>query len=206
MLQPLAKGVDLDAIGFYWFTTGKVAGVDCIIARTGYTGEDGFELATSIEAGRALWGRLIDSGVEPCGLGARDTLRLEAKLCLYGTDIDATTTPLEAGLGWVVKLDKGDFIWRAALQKQKEAGLSRKLVGFTLTESGIARHGYPVVQDGKRVGVVTSGTKSPSTGASVGLAYVPPGLAAEGSTLSVEIRGKAVAAKVVKTPFYSKKK
>jgi aminomethyltransferase len=125
---------------------------------------------------------------------------------LYGSDMDDTTTPLEAGLAWVVKLDKGDFLGRQAMLKQKEAGLSRKLVGFTLTEPGIPRHGHTVLQDGKAVGAVTSGTRSPSLGTSIGLAYVPPGLAAEGSTFAVDIRGRAAAAKVVKTPFYAKKK
>ncbi len=200
----------LGGIGTYRFTRGDVAGIPCIIARTGYTGEDGFELFCPPERAAALWGALIEAGqpegIAPCGLGARDSLRLEMAYRLYGSDMDDGSTPLEAGLGWVVKLDKGEFVGRAALQKQKETGLSRKLVGFTLTEPGIARHGYPVLQDGKPVGIVTSGTKSPSTGVSIGLAYVPPGLAAEGSTVAVEIRGKAVAAKVVKTPFYSKKK
>jgi aminomethyltransferase len=123
---------------------------------------------------------------------------------LYGSDMDDDATPLEAGLAWVVKLDKGEFIGREALRRQKEAGLSRKLVGFQLTGAGIARHGYPVVQDGRAIGVVTSGTKSPSLGTSIGLAYVPPALAAEGSTFAVDIRGRPVTAKVVKTPFYTR--
>jgi aminomethyltransferase len=209
VLQKLSP-VRLGSVGTYRFTNGDVAGIPCIVARTGYTGEDGFELFCAPERAPALWAALVEAGqaegILPCGLGARDSLRLEMAYRLYGSDMDDGSTPLEAGLGWVVKLEKGDFVGRGALQKQKEAGLSRKLVGFTLTEPGIARHGYPVLQDGKPVGVVTSGTKSPSMGASIGLAYVPPGLAAEGSTLAVEIRGKAVAGKVVKTPFYSKKK
>ena len=209
VLQKLTS-VRLGSVGTYRFTNGDVADIPCIVARTGYTGEDGFELFCPPDRAAALWSALMAAGqpegILPAGLGARDSLRLEMAYRLYGSDMDDGSTPLEAGLGWVVKLDKGDFVGRAALQKQKEAGLSRKLVGFTLTEPGIARHGYPVLQDGKPVGIVTSGTKSPSTGASVGLAYVPPGLAAEGSTLAVEIRGKAVAAKVVKTPFYSNKK
>ena len=130
-------------------------------------------------------------GLRPCGLGARDSLRLEMAYRLYGSDMDDATTPLEAGLGWVVKLDKGAFMGRDALLKQKEAGLSRKLVGFVLTEPGIPRHGHAVLQDGKPVGVVTSGTRSPSLGLSIGLAYVPPALAAEGSTFAVDIRGRA---------------
>jgi aminomethyltransferase len=214
---PLAGGVlqrltsvRLPSVGTYRFTNSDVAGIPCMIARTGYTGEDGFELFSASEQGPKLWSVLMGAGqpegIRPCGLGARDSLRLEMAYRLYGSDMDDTTTPLEAGLSWVVKLDKGDFVGRLALQKQKEAGLSKKLVGFTLTEPGIARHGYAVLQDGKPVGNVTSGTKSPSLGISIGLAYVPPGLAAEGSTFAVDVRGRAVAAKVVKTPFYAKKK
>jgi aminomethyltransferase len=209
VLQPLTS-VRLSAVGTYRFTNGDVAGVPCLVARTGYTGEDGFELFCASEQGPTLWAALMEAGraagIAPCGLGARDSLRLEMAYRLYGSDMDDTTTPLEAGLSWVVKLDKGEFMGRQAMQKQKEAGLSKKLVGFTLTEPGIPRHGHAVLQDGKPVGNVTSGTRSPSLGISIGLAYVPPGLAAEGSTFSVDIRGRAAAAKVVKTPFYSKKK
>jgi len=200
----------LSSVGTYRFTNGDIAGVPCLVARTGYTGEDGLELFCASEQGPKLWEALMEAGgaegIKPCGLGARDSLRLEMAYRLYGSDMDDTTTPLEAGLSWVVKLDKGDFMGRQAMQKQKEAGLSKKLVGFTLTEPGIPRHGHAVLQDGKRVGTVTSGTKSPSLGTSIGLAYVPPGLAAEGSTFAVDIRGRAAAAKVVKTPFYAKKK
>jgi aminomethyltransferase len=202
--------VRLSSVGTYRFTEGEVAGIRCTLARTGYTGEDGFELFCASAQGPRLWAALLEAGAAeravPCGLGARDSLRLEMAYRLYGNDMDDTTTPLEAGLGWVVKLDKGDFVGRDALLKQKEAGLSKKLVGFVLTEPGIPRHGHAVLQDGKPVGTVTSGTKSPSLGTSVGLAYVPPALAAEGSTFAVDIRGRAVAARVVKTPFYSKKK
>ncbi len=208
-LQRLTS-VRLPSVGTYRFTQGDVAGVPCLIARTGYTGEDGFELFCASPQGPKTWAALMEAaqpeGIRPCGLGARDSLRLEMAYRLYGSDMDDTTTPLEAGLSWVVKLDKGDFVGRQSLQKQKEAGLSKKLVGFTLTEPGIPRHGYAVLQDGKPVGTVTSGTKSPTLGTSIGLAYVPPGLAAEGSTFAVDVRGRAVAAKVVKTPFYSKKK
>jgi aminomethyltransferase len=151
-----------------------------------------------MEAGQA-------EGIQPCGLGARDSLRLEMAYRLYGSDMDDAASPLEAGLAWVVKLDKGDFVGRSALVRQKEAGLARKLVGFRLTEAGIPRHGYPVLRDGAPVGIVTSGTKSPTLGTSIGLAYVPPTLAAEGSTFAVEIRGRPAAAAVVKTPFVSKK-
>ncbi len=209
VLQRLTS-VRLSSVGTYRFTQGEVAGVPCLVARTGYTGEDGFELFCEASRAPALWGALLEAGapedVVPCGLGARDSLRLEMAYRLYGNDMDDATTPLEAGLSWVVKLDKGEFVGRGALVQQKEAGLSKKLVGFTLTEPGIARHGYAALQDGKPVGAVTSGTRSPSLGTSVGLAFVPPGLAAEGSTFAVDIRGRPVAAKVVTTPFYSRKK
>lgn len=197
---------NLSLVKTYRFTSGAVAGVPCLVARTGYTGEDGFELFCKADQAVRLWDALLDAGkpegIQPCGLGCRDSLRLEMAYRLYGSDMDDDATPLEAGLAWVVKLDKGDFVGREALLRQKEAGLSRKLVGFQLTQAGIARHGYPVVLDGRPVGVVTSGTKSPSLGTAIGLAYVPPALAAEGSTFAVEIRGRPVAATVVKTPFY----
>ncbi|HET8538920.1 MAG TPA: glycine cleavage system aminomethyltransferase GcvT [Anaeromyxobacter sp.] len=207
ILQRLTK-INLSAIRTYRFSTGEVAGVPCLVARTGYTGEDGFELFCPPDRAAALWGALVEAGrperLAPAGLGARDSLRLDMAYRLYGSDMDDTTTPLEAGLAWVVKLDKGDFVGRGALLKQKEAGLTRKLVGFVLTDPGIARHGYPVLQDGRKIGEVTSGTKSPSLGTSIGLAYVPTALAAEGSTFAVEIRGRAAAARVVKTPFYTR--
>jgi aminomethyltransferase len=209
VLQKLTS-VRLSSVGTYRFTNGDVAGVPCLVARTGYTGEDGFELFSASEQGPKLWAALMEAGraegIQPCGLGARDSLRLEMAYRLYGSDMDDATTPLEAGLSWVVKLDKGEFMGRQAMQKQKEAGLSKKLVGFVLTEPGIPRHGHAALQDGKPVGSVTSGTKSPSLGTSIGLAYVPPALAGEGSTFAVDIRGRAAAAKVVKTPFYAKKK
>jgi aminomethyltransferase len=209
ILQTLTS-VRLSSVGTYRFTQGEVAGVPCMIARTGYTGEDGFELFCASDAGPKLWAALMEAGakagIAPCGLGSRDSLRLEMAYRLYGSDMDDATTPLEAGLSWVVKLDKGEFVGRAALVKQKEAGVPRKLVGFTLVDPGIPRHGYAVLQDGEPTGTVTSGTKSPSLGTSIGLAYVPPALAAEGSTFTVDIRGRAAAAQVVKTPFYAKKK
>jgi aminomethyltransferase len=200
---------DLDGIKTYRHAPGTVAGVECLVARTGYTGEDGFELFCPAGQADGLWEALLAAGkaegIQPAGLGCRDTLRLEMAYRLYGSDMDDTTSPLEAGLAWVVKFDKGEFIGRAALQAQKEKGLARKLVGFQLTEPGIARHGHRVVRDGQPVGVVTSGTRSPSLKTSIGLAYVPPSLAAEGSALAVEIRGKPAAAVVVKTPFLSRK-
>ncbi len=208
LLQRLTK-VNLSAMRSYRFAPGEVAGIAGLVARTGYTGEDGFEIFCPSEAGPRLWAALMEAGqperIAPCGLGARDSLRLEMAYRLYGSDMDDSTTPLEAGLAWVVKLDKGEFVGRDALLRQKAAGVARKLVGFTLTDPGIARHGYPVLQDGRKVGEVTSGTKSPSLGTSVGLAYVPTALAAEGSTFAVEIRGRPAAARVVKTPFYVRK-
>lgn len=207
LLQRLTN-VNLSVVKTYRFANGEVAGIPCLVARTGYTGEDGFELFCPASESPKLWDALMEAGqregIIPCGLGARDSLRLEMAYRLYGSDMDETTSPLEAGLGWVVKLDKGEFIGRAALTRQKERGLAKKLVGFVTTESGIARHGYPVLHEGRKVGEVTSGTKSPSLKIPVGLAYVPPALAADGSLLAVEIRGKPVAAKVVKTPFYTR--
>src|SRR5512141_844027 len=208
LLQRLTK-VNLSAMRSYRFAPGEVAGIPCLVARTGYTGEDGFELFCPPARAAALWDALMEAGkpegIRPCGLGARDSLRLEMAYRLYGSDMDDRTTPLEAGLAWVVKLDKGEFVGREALLRQREQGLAKKLVGFTLTDPGIARHGYPVLQDGRKVGEVTSGTKSPSLGTSIGLAYVPTALAAEGSTFAVEIRGRPAAARVVKTPFYVRK-
>ena len=208
LLQRLTK-VNLSQMRSYRFAPGDVAGIPCLVARTGYTGEDGFELFCPSAQGPALWDALLEAGkperIQPCGLGARDSLRLEMAYRLYGSDMDDSTTPLEAGLAWVVKLDKGEFVGREALVRQREQGLARKLVGFTLTDPGIARHGYPVLTDGRKVGEVTSGTKSPSLGTSIGLAYVPTALAAEGSTFAVEIRGRPAAARVVKTPFYVRK-
>jgi aminomethyltransferase len=208
LLQRLTN-VNLSALKPFRFAPGEVAAAACLVARTGYTGEDGFEMFCPSADAPRLWDAILEAGahekVMPCGLGARDSLRLEMAYRLYGQDMTDDTTPLEAGLGWVVKLDKGDFVGRAALVRQKEQGLARKLVGFVLTDPGIARHGYPVLQDGRKVGEVTSGTKSPTLKLPIGLAYVPPALAAEGSTFHVEIRGRPAAAKVVKTPFYTRK-
>ncbi|EPX55663.1 Aminomethyltransferase (glycine cleavage system T protein) [Cystobacter fuscus DSM 2262] len=201
--------VDLTKIGTYRFAQGPVAGIDCIVSRTGYTGEDGFELYCAPGDAEALWKALLQEGqadgVKPCGLGARDSLRTEMKFALYGNDIDDTHTALEAGLGWICKLDKaGGFIGRDALAKQKAEGLERKLVGFEVTGSGIPRHGYPLLKDGQRVGEVTSGTQGPSVKKPIGMGYVPVELSTEGSTFDVEIRGRAVPAVVVKTPFWKK--
>lgn len=189
---------------------GKVAGLDVEVARTGYTGENGVELFCKNGDAVALWNAILESGkpfgIEPAGLGARDTLRLEARLPLYGNDLDETTTPLEAGLDRWVKFDKVDYVGKKALEAQKANGLSRVLVGFEMTEKGIGRHGYPIVIDGKQAGVVTSGSPSPTTGKNIGLAYVPVSHAAVGSTFGVQIRDKVVAAVVVPTPFYTRAK
>ena len=207
LVQKLADK-PLEGVGTYRFTTGKVAGVDAIISRTGYTGEDGFELYVAPNDAEKLWFALLENGkaegCAPAGLGARDSLRTEMKYALYGNDIDDQHTPLEAGLGWIVKMDKGDFIGRAALEAQKAASVQRKLVGFELTEAGIPRAHYPILKDGQKVGEVTSGTMGPSVKKAVGIGYVPTALAAEGSTFHVDIRGRGVAARVVKTPFYKK--
>ncbi len=201
------------ALPSFAFARDTVGGVAVTAARTGYTGEDGFEIFVHDADAAALWSALMAAGrpfgLAPAGLGARDTLRLEARLSLYGNDIDETTTPLEAGLAWVVKLDKGDFVGRDALVRAKETGLSRKLVGFEMTGRGIARHGYPLVASGADagsapIGLVTSGSPGPTVGKNIGLGYVPAALAAIGSAFAVEIRGQAVPAVVVKTPFYKR--
>ncbi|MBD2424100.1 glycine cleavage system aminomethyltransferase GcvT [Cyanobium sp. FACHB-13342] len=176
---------------------------NAFLGRTGYTGEDGFELLLPREAGLALWAQLLAEGVTPCGLGARDTLRLEAAMHLYGSDMDGATTPLEAGLGWLVHLEMPKpFIGRAVLERQTAEGVERRLVGLTLQGRAIARHGYPVLQNGERVGEITSGTWSPTLGQAIALAYVPVAAAKLGTELAVEIRGKAEPAVVVKRPFY----
>ena len=204
-LEAPAEVLDLP---YFHVTRATLAGVDLWLARTGYTGEDGFELFCASEDAVTLWRALFDAGeahgLEPVGLGARDTLRLEAKLALYGNDISEETHPFEAGLGWVVKLDRNDFIGRDALRAIKAAGLKRKLVGFEMTGRGIARHGYPIVVDGRRVGEVTSGSPGPTIGRNIGLGYVPLALAKVGTSLGIEIRGKVVDAVVVSTPFYKR--
>ena len=173
------------------------------IARTGYTGEDGFEIMLDPQAAQQLWQSFLEAGVVPCGLGARDTLRLEAAMSLYGQDIDETTTPLEAGLGWVVHLnDKQDFIGRSVLEQQKAAGVERRLVGIEMSGRYIARHGYKVIYQGETVGEVTSGTLAPTVGKAIALAYVTKSLSKIGQTLEIEIRGKTYPATIVKKPFY----
>jgi aminomethyltransferase len=202
ILQPLTK-TDLSSIKYYHFAEGEVAGMPMIISRTGYTGEDGFELYHDVAYSTRLWDALMAAGnVTPAGLGARDTLRLEMGMALYGNDIDDTVTPLEANLAWLVKLKKGEFVGSGVLNEQKARGVSKKLVGFTLGDRNIARHGYPVFVAGQPSGVVCSGTMSPTLGTPIGTAYVPTEFAKEGSTFDVEIRGKRVPATVAKMPFY----
>jgi aminomethyltransferase len=197
---------DLDAIRYYRFAEGTVDGIPTTISRTGYTGEDGFELYVSAADAPRLWRRLLeagkDDGLLPAGLGCRDSLRLEMGYALYGNDLDEETTPLEAGLGWVVKLDKGDFVGRDALVRQKEQGIQRKLVGFRLKERGFPRHGYPVAVDGQEAGVVTSGVLSPTLGEGIGMAYVPAAASKPGTEIGIVIRGTAVPAEVVRPPFH----
>ena len=207
VLQPITD-IDLSLIRYYWLAWGKVDGVEALISRTGYTGEDGFEIYIDPADSVQLWEKLLSDGekegIIPVGLGARDTLRLEAKMALYGNDIDHTTTPLEAGLEWMVKLDKGDFIGREALVSQKAEGIHRKLVGFELKERGIARKGHPVWVGDEMVGKVTSGTFAPYLKKSIGLTYLPVEHCSVGSQFQVEVHGKRLLAEVVPTPFYKK--
>jgi aminomethyltransferase len=213
ILAPLASP-EVAALRYYGFAEGSVDGVPALISRTGYTGEDGFELYLAPEAAPRVWRRLLavgaERGLRPAGLGARDTLRLEAGMALYGHEIDETTTPLEAGLSWVVKLDKPvPFLGREALLAQRAEGVRRKLVGFAVAGRGIARQGHPVVSEGGSgatgtIGAVTSGTWSPTFEKALGMAYVPAGLAAPGTGLAIEVRGKRLPATVAELPFYKR--
>jgi aminomethyltransferase len=210
ILKPLAPP-EIAGLRYYGFLQGKVAGRKALISRTGYTGEDGFEIYLAPEDAQHVWRLLLaaggDRGLAPAGLGARDTLRLEAAMALYGHEIDETTTPFEAGLDWVVKLDKGDFLGSEALRAQKEAGPRRKLVGFEVRGRGIAREGHGVLSsEGEAVGKVTSGTWSPTFEKAIGMAYVPVGMAAPGTPLTLDVRGRSVPAVVVETPFYRRPK
>ena len=205
ILQPLVD-IDLSAIKYYWHSWGHVSGMHALISRTGYTGEDGFELYFDPRWAEPIWKLLVDTGkVTPAGLGARDTLRLEMGMALYGNDIDDTVTPLEANLGWLTKINKGDFVGREALVRQKSDGLPRRLVGFTVDDGrSIARHGYPVYYENRPSGTVRSGTMSPSLNIPIGTAYLPIAGAKDGSKFEIDIRGKRVDATVVKPPFYKK--
>ncbi len=205
VLQPLT-GVELGEIEPFWFAHGEVANARAMIAQTGYTGEHGFEIFIPPNMADRVWQALLESGrsvdVVPAGLGARDTLRLEASMRLYGNDIDETTTPLEAGLGWMIGWTNETFIGRDRLLEQKAGGVTRRLVGFEMVDRGIARHGYRVMDGDAPIGVVTSGTQTPFLGKAVGMAYVPVDRAAPGSDLTVDIRGRAAHARVVPMPFY----
>ncbi len=203
ILSPLA-GSPLGEIGYYRFTVGKIAGAQCFISRTGYTGEDGFELYCRDRDTVALWDAITAAGAQPIGLGARDSLRLEMGYALYGNEIDDTITPLEAGLGWIVKLDKGaPFPGRDALRAQKQRGVTRRLVGFRLEGRGFPRHGFPTHHDGREVDIVRSGTLSPSLGVGIGTTYLPAAVAKPGTKFEVDCRGERLAAEVVKLPFWT---
>ena len=207
VLQPLTA-VDLADLKYYWFGHGEVASARATISRTGYTGEDGFEIFVPPNMADRVWLALLESGrsadVIPCGLGARDTLRLEAAMRLWGNDIDESTSALEAGMNWIVGWNKPDFIGRDRLREQKESGLSRRLIGFEMVDRGIARHGYPVTHGGRTVGVVTSGTQTPFLKKSIGMAYVPLDLSERDTEISIDIRGRASRARVVPMPFYKR--
>lgn len=212
ILQKLTD-LPLDEIKYYHFREGQVDGVTAIVSRTGYTGEDGFEAYAAAPQAEQLWERILDAGnfggpegVLPCGLAARNTLRLEAAMALYGHEIDETTTLLEANLGWICKLDKGDFIGREALARQKAEGVKRKLVGFEVIDRGIARDDQEVIVDGERIGKVTSGSPAPFLKKNIGFAYVPVEYANVGQAINIDVRGKLVGAQVVKTPFYKRPK
>lgn len=205
LLQKLTES-DLSKVKFYYFIEGKIDDVPATIARTGYTGELGFELYIDNKYATQIWNVIFDAGEEfdvlPVGLGARDTLRLESGFCLYGNDIDKTTNPLEAGLGWITKLDKGDFIGRGAVQKAKDNGLTRRLIGFELQERGIPRHGYTITKDGEEIGEVTSGSQSPMLGKGIGMGYVRWEYRKPGEEIAIQVRNKEIPAIVVKPPFH----
>jgi aminomethyltransferase len=209
ILQTLT-GVPLGEIKYYWFTTGEVAGVAGTISRTGYTGEDGFEVFVPPASAERVWNAILAAGAPagllPAGLGARDTLRLEAGMRLYGNDMDETTTALEADLGWIVGWRKEDFLGADVLRRQKAEGVSRKLVGFEVLDRAIARHGYDVYVDGVKAGVVTSGTQTPFLKKAIGMAYLPVDRTAPGAGFEIDVRGRRVRAQVVPMPFYKRSK
>jgi aminomethyltransferase len=209
VLQNLTA-IDLSGIRYYWFAVGEVAGIRATVSRTGYTGEDGFEVFIPPAQADRLWDAILaagrDAGVKPCGLGARDTLRLEAAMRLCGSDMDDQTTALEAGLGWIVGWTKEDFLGAEALRAQKTRGLDRKLAAFEIKERGIARHGHPVMRGDEPVGVVTSGTQTPFLKKAIGFAMVPAAMSAVGSSFDIDIRGRRVRAEVVREPFYKRDK
>ena len=210
ILQQLAD-TNLEEIKYYWFTTGHVDGVEAIISRTGYTGEDGFEVYAAPEFAEQLWNKLLETGkygeadgILPAGLAARNTLRLESGMSLYGHELGDEISPLESGLGWITKLQKGEFIGRDALAEQKEKGPSRKLVGFEMTDRGIARDGFDVYVGDDKVGYVTSGSPAPFLKKNIGLAFLPVEFANIGQEIRIDVRGKLLAAAVIETPFYKR--
>jgi aminomethyltransferase len=207
VLQSLT-GADLESLAYYSFTHGEVASVRATISRTGYTGEDGFEVFVAPQSADRVWLAILNAGREvdivPAGLGARDTLRLEASMRLFGSDIDGTTTPLEADLGWIVGWKKDDFIGAASLKEQKTRGISRKLAGFEMVERGIARAGYDVWIGQDKVGTVTSGTQTPFLKKAIGMAYLPLDRAAPNAEIEVDIRGRRTPARIVPMPFYKR--
>ena len=207
ILQRLTQ-VALDPIRYYYFAFGKVEDVECLIARTGYTGEDGFEIYFDPEFSEKLWDSILQAGghagLIPCGLGARNTLRLEAGMCLYGHEIDDSTTPWGAGLGWICKLEKGPFLGSDVLSRQQQSGLERKLVGFEMLDKRIGRDGYPVLIAGREAGRVTSGCPSPFLKKNIGMAYVPPAAAAIGTEIGISIRGQLAPARIIALPFYKR--
>ena len=209
ILQTLTD-LELPALKYYWFTNGEVAGQRAIVSRTGYTGEDGFEIFVPPASAEKLWNALLgagaDKGIKPAGLGARDTLRLEAAMRLCGSDMDETTSVLEAGLDWIVGWQKESFIGRDVLHAQKAGSLTRKLCAFEMMDQAIARHGYPVMADGQQVGVVTSGTETPFLKKSIGLAMLPVSMATIGTEFTIDVRGRQVMARVVPEPFYQRAK
>jgi len=212
ILEKLTE-TDLDDIKYYHFTTGIVDGVDSIISRTGYTGEDGFEVYAAADKARQLWDKLLDAGyygtengILPAGLAARNTLRLEAGMSLYGHELSDTITPLEANLGWITKLQKGPFTGSDKIAAQKEKGLERRLVGFEMTDRGIARDDFDVYIDGNKVGYVTSGSPAPFLQKNIGMAFVPLEFANVGQEIKIDVRGKQLSAVVVPTPFYKRQK
>lgn len=212
ILQQLTE-TKLDEIKYYWFETGKIDGVDSIISRTGYTGEDGFEVYAAPEFAERLWNKLLETGgygepdgILPAGLAARNTLRLESAMSLYGHELADDIAPLEAGLGWITKLQKGEFIGREALAVLKEKGLERKLVGFEMIDRGIARDGFDVYVDENKIGIVTSASPAPYLKKNIGLAFLPPEFANIGQEIKIDVRGKLLTAAVIETPFYRRKK
>jgi aminomethyltransferase len=209
ILRPFTT-LNLSAMKYYWFGRGKFAEADAIVSRTGYTGEDGFEIYLNPADAERAWLRIMESGkplgLEPAGLAARNTLRLEAKMALYGNDIDDSTTVLEADLAWICRLDKGEFIGREALAYQKQQGIQRKLVGFEMVDRGIARDHYPIQIDGREISAVTSGSPAPFLQKNIGLTYLPVEMSSVGTEFDVIIRGKSVGARVVPTPFYKRSK